>query len=168
MTTMTMNVSEIFGKMKGCQGLLTTILEYDDTYKCIFSKDIITELWRYSWYSWFSKIKCPYEKAVAGFLLETWGIYEGHTCFSDNRWFKHNYFPDSISIHKCLNLDNGRMMVSVRMIVPDMRSVTIFRGMVLTQSQYKEECGEETGNVLMYLDVFEDTDTGFVVYNAMQ
>jgi hypothetical protein len=164
---MTMNVVDIFGKLKGMPGLLGDIFEYDDTYKCVFKQEILPNLWHESWKSWYYRIECPYEHAVAGYLTENWGVWDESPNRDMSRWFRDNYFPDGLSFIKHVDEKTGRMMVTAKMSYKDKRQYTVFRGMVLTQKQYTEECGEETPNDIRYLDIYKDLDHDLTVYISL-
>jgi hypothetical protein len=164
MTMTTMNVSNLLNSLKGVQGVLVSIFEYDDTYKQIFDKQIKTELWRESWKQWYYKIDCPYERSVAGYLTENWGVWHDSSVKPASFWFSRHHFTDSISINKYIDINTGNMMVYVSMKLNNSMIVSVFRGMVLTKKQHKKECLEDNRNEIQYIDVYEDSDSEMVVY----
>lgn len=161
MTVTTMNVVDILSKLKGITGVMGKIFEYDDTYKRIFTQEVIPNLWCESWKKKYNSITCSYERAVLGYLTENWGVWEdGHPGYS---WHKGCSFPGNMSINKYIDAQSGRMMMNVTMSFNKYNN-RVFSGMVLTKQQYKEECLEETPDDIRYLDVYEDTESGLTVY----
>ena len=63
-----------FIRILGEQGILRHIFEYDDTYRQTLNDKVLVPLWQQVWNRWYHQIDCPFERAVMGHLLKTWGV----------------------------------------------------------------------------------------------
>lgn len=160
MTLAPVHMSSMLTLLSGEQGILRHIFEYDNTYHEKLKKALPLSLWQKTWERWYNQVDCPYEKVVIEHLLDSWGVWDNN--MYESSWYSRNYFPDGISMHAVLDHKN-EMQVRAYMKFCG-RMLCIFDGKVLTQKQYKQDCLEETGSEMMYIDVHEDVETGFVAF----
>ena len=145
--------------LRGEQGLLRKIFEYDDTYKTKLQTLVVTSIWEEIWCRYLNEQECPYERAVIDYLLHVWGI-TGPEMYK-NPFLRRRYFPDGFRI---ANKRQERDKMHLFAYIQNGTLTQVFQGMILTPAQHKEYCREERGNVEDYLDVHEDMTTGMVVY----
>ena len=139
----------IFDRIRGEAGILRHIYAYDDTYKQVFTKNILPGLWQRAWNQCLATIASPYEYAACEYLLDKWGVWSDNP--SDSFWFRKHYFPDGLSMVSSVN-QRDEVIVWVYMKVG--RLVTrVFDGKVLTKKQYQQECGEWTPTHIQWVDV---------------
>ena len=156
-----------FIRILGEQGILRHIFEYDDTYRQTLNDKVLVPLWQQVWNRWYHQIDCPFERAVMGHLLKTWGVWDNDvhslSWYKNVSWYRNHYFPDCVRVVGSVNDTTNEMDVFVYMNNHG-RCLCVFDGKVLTQLQYKQDCLKETGNQISYIDVDEDMETGMVVY----
>ena len=76
---------------------MRNIFEFDDTYKNIYSKQVVQTVWKESWKHWFrtsSECQNPFVSTVVSYLFNIWGISHNNGTL----YFKKNYLPSDITI----------------------------------------------------------------------
>ena len=159
--------SSPFIRILGEQGILRHIFEYDNTYRQTLNNKVLVPLWKQVWNRWYHQIDCPFKRAVMGHLLKIWGVWDNDvhsfSWYKNVSWYRNHYFPDCVHVVLSVNDATNEMDVSVYMNNHG-RCLCVFDGKVLTQLQYKQDCLEETGNKISYIDVDEDMESGMVIY----
>ena len=161
MTTTSICITDLLSRLQGMPGILQHIFEYDDTYKQIFQKQILPSIWQSSWLYKYEATMCPYKAAILGFLMGKWGVFQ---LVPETYWFRRHNFTDNykIIVHD-VDVDEDTIYATAYMNYNG-ALFTVFVGKVLTQKQHKMENLKETGNFIQYIDVYEDVNTGMVVY----
>ena len=151
--------------LRGEPGLLREIFSYDDTYRIIMQEVVIVELWQHIWQRYYRAVKqqSPCLAAVVGHLLHHWGVYSDDPYLSDR--YRDDFLPDNL--HVACEVDADGVFGAQLAMEIDGYAMLVFDGFVVTphQNQAYERAFCEWGPAhAEALDVFEDPETGLIVY----
>ena len=130
------NIFDILG-----QDVMKKIYEYDDTYKTIFSKQVVENIWRAKWRRWLKtapECQSPFVATVMECLFESWYVNVPTYLKDNSAYFKQFYFSENITISCSEVIPNTLYDVSVYMITGDRGFVRCINCYVTTVEKYRE------------------------------
>lgn len=186
MTTVTMNNSSRLGQL--CPDLLRSIFEFDDTYKALFSKHVLLDIWQTTWNQWHNKLTCPYKYLVMEWLFNQWGVNDNNA--DESLWFRKHYHVSDVTVvtrfMKIEPVESSEMGDGILLetdnssdIVGDEENYKcfvcvymkhknqigrIFEGEILTGTQYTADCQKDTEMETQTMDVHWNRMNGLVLY----
>jgi hypothetical protein len=141
------------------QEMLSSIYEYDDTYKRIFDDKVKLELWREVWFRWNEKQSLPEIKFVMDYLFTIWGIDTRNSNPNINlSWHLHKLNPDDIKF--VIGICPYYKRMSVKVVGKNWDS--LFEGYVYSRKDYYNEVVNNEGTNNMF-DVYEDDKRHLVI-----
>jgi len=168
MTTILRLQDSILGK-----DILSTIFEFDPTYKNKIKSDITPFIWSAAWRNWHAnsqKCSCPFVYIVMEWLFKDWGVYKwgepgynpDYDIMPPQVYIKENYFPSDIHIVNRVLIPDAAHYVAV--YVDDFR---VIYGLVVTleyyMNKYHSVRDDGESEFSGFMDVFMDKNTGMVI-----
>ena len=143
-TTTFENICKILGTDN-----MRNIFEFDNTYKNIYSKQVVSTVWKESWKHWRRTnpmYQNPFVSVAIEYLFSLWGVENPNAML----YFKKNYLPSDIQI-------------SVYEVVPaSVYSVSIF----IEHRNFNCFVSTEEYNKKNYMGIEYDEESNF--YNMME
>lgn len=141
------------------------IYEYDDTYRPLFRRNVLDQMWKTAWSRWARNLHCPYRELIADWWMNAWNChndfcypYKPLSCEIHVR----NYFPDNVDIllsHRALDSSGIRICTDYQFFLDSfVGSLSISKGVI-----YREEHDLEDDKYFPLVLVHENPESGLLL-----
>ena len=162
------------------QDILTSIYEFDSTYKEKFSNDVLPNIWLASWKFAYSKmIKSIIRNDfsfmhdfVFEYLITSWGVPDSAHKMQKKTFtngLENIFFKDQSSFYLGIYEYEGVFIghfVRVTLRHNPYRDLEVFYGVILRQKEYDNKTYQLHYNSIMY-EIFQDKELGLYLFQLM-